>query len=106
MQVYRWTEVPKLQLNPLTTRQVIHGESITIARFETLKGSLLPEHSHHNEQFSSIEKGAVQFVIGGQQIVLRAGESVRIPPNVPHSAVVLEDAIAIDTFSPPRDDWR
>lgn len=106
MQILRWNEIPKQQLDPLTTRQVIHGDCITIARFEVRKGSILREHSHSNEQFSTIVSGSVRFKIGGEEITLRAGETVRIAPNVAHSAEVLEDSVAVDTFSPPRDDWR
>lgn len=106
MEIYRWNEVEKKQLDPLTSRQVIRGEAMTIARFESRKGSTLPAHSHHNEQFSTIQSGAVRFTIGGEDVIVRAGESVRIPSNVVHSAVVLEDAVAIEVFSPPRDDWK
>lgn len=106
MQIYRWNEIAKQQLHPLATRQVIHGEFITLARFEIRAGYNLPEHSHPNEQFSAIQSGAVRFNIGGEERIVRAGESVRIPPHVPHSAAALEDSIAIETFSPPRDDWK
>jgi quercetin dioxygenase-like cupin family protein len=44
-------------------------------------------------------------VIGGREKVLTAGEVLRIPPNAPHSAVALEDSVAVDLFSPPREDW-
>jgi quercetin dioxygenase-like cupin family protein len=37
--------------------------------------------------------------------MLGAGELLLIPPQVPHAAEALEDTIAIDTFSPPREDW-
>jgi len=37
--------------------------------------------------------------------VLGAGEFLFIPPNVPHAALALEDSVAIDTFTPPREDW-
>lgn len=106
MEIYRWSEMPKVQLNPLTTRQVMHSETMTIARFEVKKGSILPQHSHANEQISTVERGSIRFRIGGEEIVLRAGESVRIPSNVLHSAETLEDSVAVDTFSPPRDDWK
>lgn len=106
MQIYRWNEIQKEQLNPLTVRQVIHGETMTIARFEVRKGSTLSEHRHPNEQFSAVQTGSIRFTIGGEDAILRAGDSVRIAPNVLHSAEVLEDSVAIDTFSPPRDDWK
>jgi quercetin dioxygenase-like cupin family protein len=38
-------------------------------------------------------------------VIVKAGETLRIPPNVPHSAEALEDSVATDLFSPPRQDW-
>ncbi|MGH9559755.1 MAG: cupin domain-containing protein [Bryobacteraceae bacterium] len=89
-------------MNPLMTRQAIHGQNITLARFELLKGAVVPEHSHVNEQIMTFEKGRARFVVGGREVTIAAGESLRIPPNVPHSGEVLEDSIVVDVFSPPR----
>jgi quercetin dioxygenase-like cupin family protein len=49
--------------------------------------------------------GALKFLIDGKEIVLRVGEILLIPPHMPHSAEALEDSSAIDTFTPPRQDW-
>jgi quercetin dioxygenase-like cupin family protein len=105
MQIYRWTEVEKEQVNPTLSRQMIHGETMTIARLEMKKGSFVPVHSHPNEQITNLEKGRLKFVLGGKEVVLNAGESLQIPPHLPHSAEAIEDAIAVDVFSPPREDW-
>ena len=35
----------------------------------------------------------------------RAGDTVRIPPNVPHFVDVIEDCVVFDLFSPRREDW-
>ncbi len=78
---------------------------MTVARLYLRKGSSVPEHSHHNEQISMIEQGSLKFVIAGQETVVKAGQVLRIPPNVPHSAEALEDSVAVDLFSPPREDW-
>jgi hypothetical protein len=48
----------------------------------------------------------VAFKIGGEEIILRAGELVEIPSNVPHEAVMIEDFTGIDVVSPIRRDWR
>ncbi len=106
MEIYRWNEIEKEQLNALTVRQAIHGETMTIARFELRKGSTIGEHSHPNEQFSMVQSGSVRFRIAGEEAIVRAGEAVRVPANVAHSAEVLEDCVAIDTFSPARADWK
>jgi quercetin dioxygenase-like cupin family protein len=105
MKTYRWSEVAKEQINPLMVRQMIHGETMTMARMEVRKGALVPEHSHPNEQITSVEKGRMRFLFSGKEVMLGAGESLHIPPHMPHSAEVLEDAIVVDIFSPPREDW-
>lgn len=101
-----WSDIPEEQLNPLFARKMIHGESLTVARLTIRKGAVVPEHSHVNEQISMIEAGALRFVIAGKEVLVRAGGTVQIPPGVPHSAVAEEDSIAIDIFTPVREDWR
>ena len=105
MKLHNWKQVSEEQLNPMATRQMIHGSSITVARLRTRKGSLVPTHSHVNEQITTMEQGAMLFVTPTEKIVVRAGESLVIPPNVPHSVESLEDSVAIDIFSPVREDW-
>ena len=105
MQIYEWNRVEKEQLSPTFARQVIHGGTMTVARVYLRKGCSVPEHSHHNEQISMMEQGSLKFTIAGQELVLTAGQVLRIPPHVPHSAEALEDCVATDLFSPPREDW-
>ena len=105
MKLHNWKQVNEEQLNPLATRQMIHGSTITMARLRTRKGSVVPTHSHVNEQITTMEQGAMLFVTPTEKIVVRAGESLVIPPNVPHSVESLEDCVAIDIFSPVREDW-
>jgi unsaturated pyranuronate lyase len=105
MTLYNWNQITEEPLNPMATRQMIHGASITIARLRTRKGSIVPTHSHVNEQITTMEKGSMLFVTPTEKIVVRAGESLVIPPNVPHSVESLEDCVAVDIFSPVREDW-
>jgi quercetin dioxygenase-like cupin family protein len=105
MQVFDWSRIEREQLNPQLTRQVIHGEKITVARLELVKGALVPLHSHANEQITVLERGSLRFVINGEEKVLRAGEVMEIPPHAPHSVLALEDSTAMDLFSPVREDW-
>ena len=105
MQVHDWKRIGKEQLNPRLARQVIHSDAMTVARMHLGEGCLVPEHSHANEQISMVEQGSLLFVIGGVEQVLSAGQFVRIPPNVPHSVESLEDSVAVDVFSPRREDW-
>ncbi|HZT38327.1 MAG TPA: cupin domain-containing protein [Bryobacteraceae bacterium] len=106
MRVYQWSEIEKEQLSPTFSRQCIHAETMTVARVYLKKGCIVPEHRHHNEQISTMEQGRLKFLIAGQEIILKPGESLHIPANTPHSAEALEDCVALDLFSPPREDWK
>lgn len=100
-----WDSVPLEDMNPLLQRHFIVGENIMIARVLLKKGSVVPRHSHHNEQITYILEGALKFFIDGKEIVVSAGEVLCIPPNMPHEALALEDTVDLDVFNPPRKDW-
>jgi quercetin dioxygenase-like cupin family protein len=101
----RWAGEPVENLNPLFDRQYIVGDKVMVARILMKKDCLVPEHSHHNEQVTHVVSGTLRFAIQGKEIIVAAGEFLFIPPNVPHSAVSLEDSVSFDTFVPPREDW-
>jgi quercetin dioxygenase-like cupin family protein len=105
MKYVTWDSVELETLNPLLQRQFIVGQELMIARVLLKKGSVVPEHSHVNEQITYILEGALQFKIDGKQVVVRAGEVLCIPPNMPHEALALEDTVDLDVFNPPRQDW-
>ena len=105
MRVQRWNETQVEQMNALIGRQVMHTQNMTMARLTMKKGAVVPEHHHINEQISTVMEGSLVFYIGGEEIVIKAGESLVIPPDVPHRVEALEDAVAVDLFAPLREDW-
>lgn len=105
MQLYSWETVPKEQLNPKFWRKVVTGEKAMFAQIFLGKGFVVPTHQHESEQISYIVEGALKFELEGMEIIVRKGELLHIPSNVPHSAVALEDTLDFDIFSPIRVDW-
>jgi quercetin dioxygenase-like cupin family protein len=85
--------------------QVHHSNGMTVARIIISKGVALPEHFHIHEQWSNMLKGEMEFVVGGEKHILKAGQTVLIPSNVPHSGMTLTDCELIDIFMPVREDW-
>jgi quercetin dioxygenase-like cupin family protein len=102
---FRWSDLPIETLNPLLDRQLAVGDQIMVSRILLKKGCVVPMHSHVNEQVAYMLEGALRFTINGEDILVRAGELLCIPPNVPHQAVAIEDTVNIDIFTPPRADW-
>ena len=100
-----WKDVEREHLNPQIDREMVVGDKIMLARVIMKKGAHVPLHHHHNEQVTYILEGALKFSVGGKEIVVRAGEVLCIPPNMPHEAWAEEDTIDLDVFNPPREDW-
>ena len=105
MTTYNWSDIPVEQMNSLVTRQVIHAQHITIARIGLARGGVVPTHAHINEQVLNMISGRLKVVLDGATTVLQGGQTLVIPPNVPHSVEALEDCVAVDIFSPIREDW-
>ncbi len=100
-----WELIETERLSPLLTRQMLSGMHATVARIFLARGCQVPRHAHDSEQFSLILSGALKFVFDDREVVVRAGELIFIPSNVPHAAEALEDTWDLDVFSPRREDW-
>ena len=100
-----WTQVAAEQLTPLITRRCVHQPGMTIARFHLKKGAVVPTHHHINAQVTNILTGSLCFNMEGKRLVIRAGESLTIQPNIPHEAIAEEDCEVLDIFIPERADW-
>jgi quercetin dioxygenase-like cupin family protein len=108
VQHVRWEDLPRERVKEGLERRIITGQSMMIAHVYLEKGCVVPMHHHENEQLTYILEGALHFRLGGEaprEVVVRAGEVLQIPSNVPHEAVALEDTLDVDIFSPPRADW-
>jgi quercetin dioxygenase-like cupin family protein len=106
--LYRWEEIPMESVSRLLDRRLITADRMMLAHVYLKKGCVVPMHHHENEQLTYIIEGALHFFIGDDDqegIVVRPGEVLHLPSNVPHKAVALEDTLDVDIFSPPRQDW-
>ena len=105
---FAWKDIPEERVTDLISRKLITGDGMMIAHVYLKKDALVPQHSHHNEQITYILSGALRFWIGAnreREVVVREGEVLHIPGNVPHEALALEDTLDVDVFNPPRQDW-
>ena len=102
---HKLAEIPEEHVTDLFSRRFFTGEKLTMAFLTIKQGSVVPLHTHESEQFSYCISGSLRFVIGGEALILRAGELVEIPSWVPHEAVADEDFTGIDVFAPIREDW-
>src|SRR5215469_4394088 len=102
VQLFSWDGVNTEVLNPTIKRKVITGDKAMVAQVFIAKGGVVPTHQHESEHLTFIMEGALEFELEGRTVVVRKGEVLHIPSNVPHRAVALEDTLDLDIFSPIR----
>ena len=103
-----WENVEEEQVNPSMQRRMVYGKNIMISKMRFKDGFVVPLHHHENEQVTEVLSGTIRFWFGAnkeQTMDLNAGETVVIPSNLPHEALIIGDVEEVDTFSPPRQDW-
>jgi quercetin dioxygenase-like cupin family protein len=105
MEYVSWESVPLEVMSDMISRKIVTGDKAMVAQVFLKKDAVVPEHHHESEQITYILEGALKFEIEGKEVIVRKGEVLSIPSNVPHRAVALEDTVDLDIFSPIRTDW-
>ena len=99
--------IPPLKVWDGVIARTVEGERVSLAVVELEPDSVVPEHSHENEQLGMVISGSVTFRVGSETRELGPGGTWRIPSNTPHEVHTgPEGAVVIDVFAPVRHDWR
>jgi len=92
-------------LDKIRQKTLVHGEKTLLAEFRLEQGAVLPKHSHPHEQTGYLVAGRLDLTIGETTYRVEPGGSWCIPGNVEHSAVARENTVAIEVFSPVREEY-
>ena len=86
-------------------KTLVYGENSLMTRFELAQGAQLPAHSHPQEQTGYLISGRIILHIGDQSYEAGPGDSWSISGDVEHRAEILENSVALEVFSPVREDY-
>jgi quercetin dioxygenase-like cupin family protein len=86
-------------------KTLVYGDKTLMVEFRLAKGADLPAHQHPHEQTGYLVSGRIDLTIGGVVHAVRPGDSWCIPGDAPHSAVAHADSVALEVFSPVREDY-
>jgi quercetin dioxygenase-like cupin family protein len=89
------------------TVETCAAEKMMLSLATLQPGAVVEEHSHPHEQVGIVLEGRLLFTIGGEEKTLGPGDLFRIPGNVRHKVVALDQpAKALDIFCPIREEYR
>jgi quercetin dioxygenase-like cupin family protein len=89
----------------ISMKAVVYGEKTLMTEFFLKSGSVLPIHTHIHEQTGYLISGKILLTIGEETFEVEPGDSWSIPGGIIHSAAILENSIAVEVFSPRRDEY-
>ena len=92
-------------LDGIERKTLVHGDRTLMTEFRLRQGAVLPRHAHPHEQTGYLVRGRIRASIGSETYEAGPGDSWCIPGGVEHGADILEDSVAIEVFSPVRDDY-
>ena len=106
MLVHRSSATPVEMLPGVVRRTLTEGERMMLVEVTLAQGAVVPSHTHPHEQIGYLASGRLLFEVGDERRELSAGDSWEVPSNVSHQVTALEQSVAIDIFSPPREEYR
>jgi len=87
--------------------QAVWGERMTISRVTLRPHSKTALHQHPHEQMGIVLEGETEMTIGDETKLLKKGDMYLAPPDITHGAVTGDkEALVLDIFSPPREDFK
>jgi quercetin dioxygenase-like cupin family protein len=86
-------------------KTLVYGDNTLLTEFKLEGGKTLPMHMHPQEQTGYLVSGHIILAIEGKPHEMKPGDSWSIPGNVEHGASIIEDSVAIEVFSPVREDY-
>jgi quercetin dioxygenase-like cupin family protein len=95
----------KEALEGIRLKTLVHGEKTLLCEFKLKGGKILPSHKHPHEQTGYLVTGHITLIIGDERFDAGPGDSWCIPKDIQHSAEVHEDSLAVEVFSPVREDY-
>ncbi len=92
--------LPGIELKTLA-----HGERTLLAEFRLEAGAVLPVHTHPHEQSGYLVSGRMRLTVGEESFEAGPGDAWTITADVPHGGQALVDTVAVEVFSPVREDY-
>jgi len=100
-------EISARTLAPGVTAKIASGEKVMLSLVVLEPDATVPPHSHPHEQMGMLVSGALELTVAGEARNVPGHGLYLIPGGTPHAAKAGPDgAVALEAFSPPREEYR
>jgi quercetin dioxygenase-like cupin family protein len=103
----RASDVEPVEMVPDVWRRTLSwGERLMVVQVVLEEGAVVPAHRHPHEQITYVVEGKLSMDVEGRTHILVPGDSLLFPSDAEHGATALERTLVVDTFSPPRENYK
>ena len=103
----RWADAQPVEMVPgLVRRTLSETADIQLVELRAQPGADVPMHSHPAQQMTYVISGQIDLTVDGVLYSIMPGDACAIPGGVEHKAYFPVETLAVDTFSPPRPEYR
>jgi quercetin dioxygenase-like cupin family protein len=95
----------KVVLPGIKLKTLVFGDKTLFTEFRMDAGAVLPKHAHIHEQTGYLTEGEIRLTIGQETFEVKKGDSWCVPGNMEHGAEILKDSVAVEVFSPVREEY-
>jgi len=95
-----------LKPNQVKRKIKAHSDKIMMVEVCFENGAVGDLHKHFHEQATYCLEGTFEFTVGDEKTVVKAGDTIYMPPDSLHGCKVLSDkGRVLDVFTPCREDF-
>lgn len=88
--VFEWNQRVDYSADGIVSKRVIDRPMGSVTLFAFDKGQRLSEHSAPFDALVQVTEGEGEFIIGGVSHLLRQGQCIIMPANIPHAVKATE----------------
>ncbi len=92
----------KFAANGIVSRTLLRTANSRVVLFGFSEGQELTEHTSTQHAVIQILSGECEFSLAGQPSVVKAGDLIYLPPNLPHAVKAITPFSMLLTFSKPE----
>lgn len=91
----RWDEATDGPLSESAMRRRLQALGYHVSRYHYPPGTFFPPHSHDVDKIDGVLSGRFRMIMAGQDVILEAGDMLKVPRGALHSAEVVGDETVI-----------
>ena len=98
MSVERWNEAADGPFSEVAAVRKLEVAGYRVARYGYPPGTVFAPHTHGYDKVNLVVSGRFRMEMGGESMVLEAGESIFVPAGAVHAAATVgnETAVCLD----------